>query len=260
MATERATTLPMGSRIFGLGIAALGLACLVFGDLDPGQTVPKNFPARTALAYCAGALMFASGHALEWRRTAAWGSAILTSYYTAFVLLLMNGRLLIKGYAVYGTYENIAMQLAIAACGLIIYAMTAQIRIGLATRLKQFGRTAFGICSMIWRGAHFVYMDMTAPLVPKWLPPGQVFWGYLTGVCFIAAGLAVVTGIQARLAALLLTVMIRAFGLLANSPMLVSTPSSKFNWTESLLNLALTGAAWVVTDSLARSSPNPASL
>jgi uncharacterized membrane protein len=260
MAKERATALPIGSRIFGLGVAALGLACLVFGDFNPGQTRPKNFPTRTALAYCAGALMFASGLALEWRRTAVWGSAILTSYYTAFVLLLMNGHLLISGYAVYGTYENIAMQLAIAACSLIIYAMTAQIRIGSATRLKQFGRTAFGICSLIWGGAHFVYMNMTAPLVPKWLPPGQVFWGYLTGVCFIAAGLAIVTGLQARLAALLLTVMIGAFGLLANGPMLIANPASKFNWTESILNLVLTGATWVVADSLARSSPDLISL
>jgi hypothetical protein len=96
---------------------------------------------------------------------------------------------------------------------------------------------------------------MTAPLIPKWLPPGQVFWGYVTGCCFIAAGLAIVTGIRARLAALLLTVMIASFGLLANGPMLVANPSSTFNWTESILNLALTGAAWVVADSLARAEP-----
>jgi len=259
MSSGKATR-SIGPLIFGAGLAAAGLAALVFGDFGAGQTVPTTFPARTTLAYSAGALILISGLALEWHRTVAWGAAILTSYYTVFGVLLMNGRLLLKGYASYGTYENIAMQLAIASTGLIIYATTAQLRISAAMRLKRFGRTAFGVCSLIWGGAHFVYMDMTAPLVPKWLPPGQVFWGCLTGVCFIAAGLAIVTGIQARPAAVLLTVMIGAFGLLANGPMLIANPASKFNWTESILNLVLTGATWVVADSLARSSPDLISL
>ena len=246
----------LGRWVYGVGVAALGLACLAFGDFDPGQMVPKNFPAHTALAYSAGAFMVVAAAAIEWRRTAVWGAGALTGYYAVFVLLLMNGGLLLSRYAVYGTYENIAMQLAIAAAGLIVYATAAGIDGALTARLTRLGRMAFGVCSVIWGGAHFIYMDMTAPLVPKWLPPGQVFWGYVTGVLFIAAGLAILTGIQARLAAILLTVMVASFGLLANGPMLVADPSNHFNWTESALNLALIGAAWIVADSLAHSVPS----
>jgi uncharacterized membrane protein len=197
--------------------------------------------------------MVVAAAAIQWRRTAVWGAAALTAYYSVFVLLLMYGRVMLTGYAVYGTYEDLAMQLAIAASALIVYASTAHMDRTLTVRFTRIGRMAFGVCSVIWGGAHFMYMNMTAPLVPKWLPPGQVFWGYVTGVCFIAAGLAILTGIQARRAAILLTVMIASFGLLANGPMLVADPSSHFNWTESALNLALIGAAWVVADSLARS-------
>ena len=245
--------LVFGWRVYGVGVAALGLACLTFGDFDPGQPVPKNFPMRTALAYSAGAFMVVAAAAIEWRRTTVWGAAALTGYYVFFVLLLMNGRLLLNGYAVYGTYEGIAMQLAIAASALILYANSSQINTELVARLSRLGKIAFGICCLVWGGAHFVYMNLTAPLVPKWLPPGQVFWGYLTGLCFIAAGVAILVGIKARLAAILLTVMIASFGLLANGPMLVADPSSHWNWTESTLNLALIGAAWVVADSLAES-------
>jgi uncharacterized membrane protein len=247
------TTRVFGWRVYGVGVAALGLACLAFGDFDPGQKVPRNFPARTLLAYCAGAFMVVAASAIEWRRTTAWGAAALTVYYSVFVLLLMDSRMLLSGYGVYGTYEDIAMQLAIAASALIVYAGSAPIDRALAVRLTRIGRMAFGVCPVIWGGAHFMYMNMTAPLVPKWLPPGQVFWGYITGVCFIAAGLALLTGIKARLATILLTVMVASFGLLANGPMLVADPSSHFNWTESALNLALTGAVWVVADSLAQS-------
>jgi uncharacterized membrane protein YphA (DoxX/SURF4 family) len=245
-------TVALGWRVYGLGVMALGLACLAFGAFDPGQPVPANFPARTLLAYACGAFMVVAAAAVEWRRTAPWGAAAVTVYYTFFVVILMNGRLLLRGYAVFGTYENIAEQLAIAAGGLIVYAGAARIDAALAARLTRLGRLAFGVCALIFGGAHFVYMNLTAPLVPKWLPPTQEFWGYATGVGFIAAGVAILTGVQARLAAILLTAMLVSFALLVHEPMLLADHSTHMNWTESAENLAVIGAAWVVADSLAR--------
>jgi hypothetical protein len=70
-----------GWRVYGLGVMALGMVCLAWGDFDLGQPVPKDFPDRTALAYAAAAFMFVAGAAVEWRRTAAWGAAALTAYY-----------------------------------------------------------------------------------------------------------------------------------------------------------------------------------
>jgi uncharacterized membrane protein len=255
MTAER-TTLAFGWRVYGLGVMALGMTCLAFGDFNPGQTVPAGFPGRTALAYAAGVFLLVAGAAMEWRRTTALAAAAITFYYALFVVLLMSGRLLLTGYAVYGTYEEIALQLAIALAGLIIYATSADsIDAPRAARLTRVCRLAFGVCALVWGGAHFVYMNLTAPLVPKWLPPGQVFWGYVTGVCFVAAGVALLTGVRARLAANLLTVMIAVCGVLANGRVLLADLSNHFNWTESALNLALVGAAWVVADSLAPKRP-----
>jgi uncharacterized membrane protein YphA (DoxX/SURF4 family) len=240
-----------GRRVYGLGVMALGTAMLAFGDFDSGQPVPEHFPARTALARAAGAFMIVAAAAVEWRRTVAWGAVALTVYYALFVVILMNGRLLLTDYAVFLTYENIAIQLAIAAGGLIVYATTAGIDAALAARLTRLGRLAFGGCALVFGGAHFVYMNLTAPLVPKWLPPGQEFWGYATGVGFVAAGAAILTGVQARLAAILVTAMLASFALLVHEPMLLADHSSHFNWTESAENLAVLGVAWVVADSLA---------
>jgi uncharacterized membrane protein YphA (DoxX/SURF4 family) len=251
MTAEKPTT-AFGWRFYGLGVMALGMACLAFGAFDPGQPVPKNFPARTALAYATGAFMVVAAAAVEWRRTAAWGAAALTVYYALFVVVLMNGRLLLTDYAVYVTYENIVMQLAIAAGGLIVYATTARIDAALAAGLMRLGRLAFGVCALVFGGAHFAYMNNTASLVPKWLAPGQEFWGYATGVGFVAAGVAILTGVQARLAAILMTAMLGSFALLVHAPILLADHSSHWNWTEGAVNLAVMGAAWVVADSLAR--------
>ncbi len=250
--TAKGTTTAFGWRVYGLGVMALGIACLAFGDFDPGQPVPEKFPFRTVLAYTAGAFMVVAAAAVEWRRTAAWGAAALTAYYAVFVVIVMNGRLLLTDYAVFVTYENIAMQLAIAAGGLIIYATTAGIEAALAARLTRLGRRAFGVCALIFGAAHFVYMNLTAPLVPRWLPPSKEFWGYATGIGFIAAGIAILTGVQARLAAILVTAMLASFALLVHEPMLLADHSTHMNWTESAVNLAVMGVAWVVADSPAR--------
>jgi uncharacterized membrane protein YphA (DoxX/SURF4 family) len=248
MTAEKTT---MGWRVYGLGVVALAIVCLAWGDFDPGQPVPKHFPNRTALAYAAAAFMLIAGAAVVWRRTAAWGAAALTAYYALIVVILMNGRVALAGYAEFGTWSDMAEQLAIAAGGLIVYAARADIDAVLSARLTRLGQLAFGVCALLFGGAHFFYMNLTVPLVPKWLPPGQEFWAYATGFGHIAAGLAILTGVQARVAAILLTAMFASFTPLVHVPMLLAHPSSHFIWSENALNLALTGAAWVVADSLA---------
>ena len=243
-----------GGRVLGLGVMAMALVALAWGDFDPGQPVLKSFPDRTALAYAADLFMLIAGAAVLWRRTAAWGAAALAANYTLIVVIVMDARGVIAHYAVYGSYSNTAAQLAIAAGALIVYAANARIDAALAARLTRLGQIVFGVCAILFGGAHFFYMNLTAPLVPKWLPPSQVFWGYATGVAHIAAGIAIITGVQARRAAILLTAMYASFTMLVHAPMLIADPHSHWIWSENAVNLALIGIAWAVADSLERSS------
>ena len=247
--TSEKKAMAFGWRAYGLGAVALGMVCLAFGDFHPGQPVPKDFPDRTTLAYAAAAFMLVSGAAVEWRRTTAWGAAVLTAYFALIVVIVMNGRVLLGHYTEYGPYESLAIELAIASGGLIVYATSARIDAALASRLVRLGQVAFGVCALVFGGAHFVYMNLTAPLVPKWLPPSQEFWGYATGLAHIAAGIAILTGVQARLAAILLTVMFASFTPLVHVPMLLADPSNHWIWNENAVNIALIGAAWAVADS-----------
>src|SRR5258707_10191432 len=109
------TTMAFGWRVFGLGVIALAMVGLALGDFLPGQPVPKDFPARTALAYAAAAFMLVAGAAVEWRRTVAWGAAAITAYYALIVVILMNGRVVLAHYAEFGSYSGVAEQLAITA-------------------------------------------------------------------------------------------------------------------------------------------------
>lgn len=250
--TSERSTPALGSRVYGLGILALGLASLVWGDFVLGQPVPNDLPHRIPLAYSDAAFLLFAGAALQSRRSRAWAAAALTAFYALIVLILVNGPYLLAHYAEYGTYENLAEQLAITAGALLVFAASASIPATRASRLTHLGQLAFGLCALLFAGAHFVYMNLTAPLVPKWLPPSQVFWGYATGIAFLAASLAILTRIQARLAAILLTAMLGSFTLLVHIRMLLADHSSQMNWTELALNLAILGVAWVVADSFAQ--------
>ena len=88
---------------------------------------------------------------------------------------------------------------------------------------------------------------------------GKALVGALLGLGFVLVigqpdlpeGLAILAGVRARLAALLLTVMYASFTPLVHLPMLLADPASHGEWSENALNLALTAVAWVVWDSLA---------
>jgi uncharacterized membrane protein len=251
-------SLAFGARIYGVGVAAIAAVNLALGTFDPMQPVPETMPGRTAFVYGASLLMLLAGLGIMWKRTAAWSAAILTIYFAVIVALLENGRVIAAQYAVYGAYFGVAEGLALAAAGLIIFSSSAGIDLAPTRRLTRIGQVIFGVCALFFGGAHFVYREPTMALVPTWLPPSQVFWAYATGFFHIAGGVAILTGVRARLAAYLLTIMYAAFTPLVHVPLLLSDPSKHFFWTENVLNIALVGVAWVVADSLSTPAANGA--
>ena len=108
----------------------------------------------------------------------------------------------------------------------------------------------FGTCVVSFAVEQLAYLSATAKLVPKWIPPGQLFWAIATTTAFGLAAVALLSGRSARLASRLLTIMLVGFGLLVWLPIVVSDPHKLFNWTESALTLAIAGAAWIVADFL----------
>jgi uncharacterized membrane protein YphA (DoxX/SURF4 family) len=241
-----------GWRVYGLGVMAMGLVNLAWGDFDSAQPVPSAFPDRLTLAYAAAAFLVIAGAAAAWRRTAARAAAALTAYFGLVVTVLMNGCVLLAHPAEYGAYSGLAAALAVAVGGLLVYAESAKIDAARSAHLGSLARRTCGVCAVLFGGAHFFSMNLTTPLVPRWLPLSPEFWAIATGIAHIAAGVAILTGVQGRLAAILLTVMYAAFTPLVHAPLLLAAPGVYFNWTENALNLALVGVAWVVADSLGR--------
>jgi len=237
----------LGIRLYALSAVALGVVGLRWGDFAlQWQPVPPGVPGRTALAYLFAAALVVSGAALNQGRMARAGAAALCALFGVAVLL--HAPAVVTHPLVVGAWSGLAEQLALLSGAWLAFTMlSSAARAGGRLRL---GQLAFGACLIAFGLAHFFYLDFTASLVPPWLPPGQLFWAAATGVAHLAAGLAVLMRVRAHLAAVLLSIMFALFGLLVHAPLLFADPASHLNWVMNAMNLALTGAACVLADSL----------
>lgn len=250
----------LGARVYGLAAIVIGITGIVWGGLAAGgMSIPKAWPNRVVLADVASALFIVGGVLINWRRVSQWGAALLTALFALdlVVLCLPN---LAKHLADFGYWDATAEPVALAGAGSIAWAMRAQIAPALSSRLQYAGRAIFGFCLFSFGWAHFAYLDRTVSMVPGWLPPSQMFWAWFTALAAIAAGLAFISGVQALLAAWLLTLMYVIFQIFVHTPVLMAGHTVLFNWAENAVNLALVGAAWIIADLLAvRKDNRPAS-
>lgn len=240
----------LGIRVYGLAALALGAIGLVWDDFAAvWQPVPAGVPGRPVLALAVGGLLALSGAALLWPRTARAGAAALTTLFLVGVVCLHIPKV-VSHPGVFVSWSGTAEQMALVAGGLIAFAVLPGLEAGTARLLLRIGWVAFGLCCLVFGGAHFAYEADTAAMVPRYLPLPPEFWARATGVAHIGAGLAILSGIRARFAAELLTIMFVCFAAMVHAPLLIAHPTSHLDWVMNAMNLALTGSAWIVADSL----------
>lgn len=95
---------------------------------------------------------------------------------------------------------------------------------------------------------HFIFQDFITGRAPAWpeLIPGKLVWAYLTGVFFIAVGLAILIKKKARIAAILVGVVIFLWALLRNIPVIAAAPFLSGAWTLAGKSLVFTSGALAV--------------
>lgn len=185
---------------------------------------------------------------MQRRSTAPTGVLVLTTLYFMSALLWLPR---VFGFPrMIGTWLGFAEQFALVTAGAVAYASLAPPDGRWAERKIQIGRALFGLCLVVFALAHFMALKETAGMVPKWIPPGQRFWGIATGVAHLLAGLSIMTGVLADIASRLFTAMLIAFGFLVWVPLLFTPADAHMVWGGNAINLALAGAAWIISDSI----------
>jgi uncharacterized membrane protein YphA (DoxX/SURF4 family) len=247
--------------LYGIASAAAGMMDLLWGAFDsdhqPIQAFGDHIPGLHILAYITAVWMIAGGVAILWRRSARAGGAALALIYFAFTVfwvprLYTAPHFLGHRISVYlGVLAGLGSQLIVVTAGALVYASLAKRRPSWP-RTILFARWAFGLSALDFGLNHLADLHNNIIYVPKWMPLGANFWIILTGVCFVLAGLAILSGIQDVLAGRLLGLMFLAFNLIALPQFIFADPKDHDAWGGYAYNLAAVGASWILSESLAR--------
>jgi uncharacterized membrane protein YphA (DoxX/SURF4 family) len=246
------TRIYLGRHVYGAAAIAFGVITLVWHDFNTWQQIRVlgNIPHREILVYVAAAIELLGGIAIQWPRTARAGAVALGAIYLLFATLWVP--YIVATPQVYDRWGNFFEQFSLVSGALIVYGSVCQrnsVRSGRAARIGYF---CFGVCVVSFTLEQLIYLSGTAAFVPKWIPPGQMFWAIATTVALALAAIALLSGRSALLASRLLTAMMIGFGLLVWLPAPFADPHKLFSWAGNVQNLAITGAAWIVSDFLSQ--------
>jgi len=237
---------PLGRYVYGLSAIAFGICAFAWHDISNWVQINAlgALSHRESITYCVATLEILGGVAVVWPRSARAGAVALGAMYFVFALLAVP--LIIEHPIVYNGFGHFFEQFAFVSGAMILFAWSDPIATARAPRLAQIGYYSFAICVVSFALEQLFYLAATASLVPKWIPPSQMFWAIATTAAFALAAIALLTGFMARLAAQLTTAMLVGFGLLVWVPALFADPHSFLNWTETVETFGIAGLAWIV--------------
>jgi uncharacterized membrane protein YphA (DoxX/SURF4 family) len=240
----------LGRYVYGLAAIGFGICALAWHNIINWQQIKAlgDGSHRDFLTYIVATVEILGGVAVQYPRTARAGAVALGTIYFTFALLAIP--LIIEHPLVYNSFGNFFEQFSLVSGAVILYACSDPIAAARTARLAQIGYYSFGICVVSFTLEQLFYLSATASLVPKWIPPGQMFWAIATTAAFALAAIALLTGFMARLASRLTTAMLLGFGLLVWLPALFADPHSFLSWSESVETLGIAASAWVVADFL----------
>lgn len=242
-----------GHSVFAITMIGLGIVGLLYRDYAPvWNPVPASFPGRAVLVYLGPLISLGSGIGLLVPRVATIATRLLLTTLVLWLLVFrLPNFLLASPFAACWSVFPLAVILAATWALYVWFAVDwdrQHLKFVIGSNGLQIAHVLYGLSLIFFGSAHFIDVKDTLALIPRWLP-GHAFWAYFTGVTFIAAGVAVLAGRCARLAAFLSAFQIGLFLLLVWVPILAADSRVPFQWREAILNAALLAAAWIVAAS-----------
>jgi hypothetical protein len=237
-----------GRIVFGSSAVLFGVIALMWYDAATWQILAQiwKLPFGTTIGGGLMALQIAGGIGIQFPRTVRASSIILCVVYFCFSLACIPD--IIAASSLYERYGGSFFQQLSLLCGAIALYATTKTGAASAAVFGRLARLGLGVCAISFALSQLLNLRDTAALVPKWIPPSQMFWAIFTTIAFAVAALAILSNRRARLATRLMTLMLALFGVLVWVPSLIAHPKMHLNWSEFALTLLITGAAWTVAD------------
>ena len=246
----------LASALFSSALAALGLLTALSRDFAyDWQPVSNALPYRAATAVLCGLFMVVLAAALLIRRTEDLAAQLLLPFLLVWFALKVPAVIAVPN--IEGVWLGLGEIGMLLGGGWVLFARLACIdRATFFGRLTgapglRIARILLGLAIIPVGLGHLCYADVTASLVPAWLP-FRLGLAYLTGVAQIVCGLGLTFSILPRVAAWAETTMLTLFAFLVWGPDSWFSPIPKLAGTPSGPRFPLT--AFLITCLIAASS------
>ena len=246
------TVTKFGIYLLAFATIAAGILDLVWGEFEaahqPIGALGDNIPGQTIFAYITALWLIATGAALLWRRTVRTGALAAIIIYLIFGLFWLP-RLYTAPHAlgwhaavIIGVLAGMFTQLIVVAGVWVLYSSLSENGSIAVLKSSTVSRYVIGLGAVSFGLAHMTAVQLVARMVPDWVPLGGPFWVVVSGIAFLAAGLAIITGVLKSLAAHLLALLLIVFEFPVLLPLIIASPHNHVAWGASAYNLAAAGA------------------
>lgn len=251
----------MAVILFAIGMAALGVLSILYQDFAYGwQPVPMFHPGRGLLAIICGLFMIAASIALLFPASRFLAARAFLPFLLAWLCLKLPAVIAVP--RIEGVWLGLGEIGMLFAGGCVLFASLSGVQESAIFRGItgkkgiRIAQIIFGLSVIPVGLGHIFYAQITAGLVPAWMP-FRLALAYFTGVAQIVCGLGILFAIFPRIFALLETAMLALFAFLvwgpdtwfAATPKLAGTPPGlRFPLTAFLITWVIGASALLVAD------------
>lgn len=234
----------LARSLFAVAIACFGIQHLLYAFSVGPRPSPPWAPASLFIVGLIGSLLLLFSVAILLDRSTRHAGAFL-----AVILLLNIAMFHIPSIFAHPDDPNQwigACELLAMCAAALLLASPAPARRGEAyPRVSVLIPRLLLVMALVDFGiAHFRYAHFVATLVPTWIP-ARLFWAEFVGGAFLAAALSIGSGVQFRIASILLGAMFLVFVVTTHAPRIVASPHNPDEWTSGFVALAMIGVSWI---------------
>ena len=248
------TAITFGPVFFAIPMAVFGADHFI-APRFVATLVPSWIPWHLFWVYLVGVALIASALSIVTQKHSVLAASLLSAMLFSFVLLISVPNLIASPrdrFVLAVLLRDLSFSGGALACAL---AQATEWPKRWSSRVTTLVRFVLGVTSLVFGIEHFLHPEFVPvvplrQLTPSWIP-AHSFLAYVTGAALLAAGLCLVFGWKARLAAAWLGIISFVMVLLVYLPIMASKLSDIGNGLNYVVDtLAFSGSALLLANAL----------
>jgi uncharacterized membrane protein len=224
-----------GKWLYASAFAIFGIQHFMYADFV-ATLVPAWMPWHLFLAYLTGTAFIAAALSIIINKYVKLSCTLLSLLLALFVLLLHIPNL--------SSHPQNAKSWTRALQDVVIMGTALMLTGNL--RLFAAGKYLYAVPMVILGAQHFAHTSFVTAKVPAYFPAIAAY-DYIIGFVIIVAALGIITNRYLGVPAAVLGLLLLFFVILYHMPLLMANIYSGQQWTAAMLDVAITGGAFIVS-------------